>query len=93
MDGVVSSAAYDPKFGCFIRISHCAGIESIYGHLSLIGVAPGDSVNCGQPIGLSGNSGEVTAGHLHFAIRCNGQNTDPLKFLYQSILLNSNEHE
>ena len=59
-------------------LEHPQGYESMYGHLSRVIVAPGDSVRAGQVIGLSGNSGRSTAPHLHFEIRRGGQSIDPL---------------
>jgi murein DD-endopeptidase MepM/ murein hydrolase activator NlpD len=49
----------------------------MYGHLSRILVAAGDSVASGQVIGLSGNTGRSSAPHLHFEIRQRGLSLDP----------------
>jgi murein DD-endopeptidase MepM/ murein hydrolase activator NlpD len=61
-----------PTQGLWIRIRHDWGEqqwESVYVHLSQIDVVEGQSVNLGDPIGLSGNSGCSTGPHLHFEIR------------------------
>ena len=38
-------------------------------------------VKRGQVIGLSGQSGRVTGPHLHFAVRINAVQVDPLQFI------------
>lgn len=46
---------------------------SEYLHLSAFSVEPGDRVEAGEPIGLSGNTGTKTTGpHLHLQIRVSG---------------------
>jgi len=57
----------------FIRILHSDGSMALYGHLQAGGmrVRPGQAVQAGQPIGLSGNSGYSTAPHLHFVVQVN----------------------
>src|SRR5438034_3690795 len=50
----------------------------MYGHASRLLVREGDSVQAGQVIALSGNSGRSTAPHLHFEIRREGKSLDPL---------------
>jgi hypothetical protein len=68
-DGVVTVAHEDKSgYGLHIRIQH-EGFLSIYGHLSVTRVKPGDTVFAGQTIGLSGNTGNSTGPHLHFEIR------------------------
>lgn len=96
-DGRVSTTGYEPGYGLFIRVSHAGGLQSLYGHLSLIGVSPGDSVTVAEPLGLSGSTGRATGPHLHFAIIYQQQHIDPLKFLCGwkqfSELLKQPDHE
>jgi murein DD-endopeptidase MepM/ murein hydrolase activator NlpD len=80
ISGRVSSSGYDPILGNYVCISH-GKLESIYGHLSLAVVAPGEWLEAGRVIGISGNSGRTTAAHLHFALRYQGIFLDPIKFL------------
>ena len=79
-DGFVLGVGYDARLGRFIKLEH-GTIESVYGHLSVIGATAGDSVVCGQPIGLTGTTGRVTGEHLHFAIYYQHHSIDPLAFL------------
>lgn len=54
LDGVVQSCRYNPTLGLFITIDHGSSLNSIYGHLSQWLVTPGDSVNAGEAIGITG---------------------------------------
>ena len=73
--GVVKSARRNGGYGNFIEISSSdttGGGEVFYhryGHLSLIGVEPGNKVKKGQLIGFMGDTGGSTGEHLHFEIR------------------------
>ncbi|MBT2560136.1 M23 family metallopeptidase [Pedobacter sp. ISL-64] len=81
LDGIVIRSGYDPYMGLGITIGHGADIQTIYGHLSMFYVMPGDTVSASQPIGLTGSTGMVTGEHLHFAVRYAGQYLHPLRFL------------
>ncbi len=53
--------------------------ESWYGHLDQVLAQPGQKVEMGEPIALSGNTGEKTTGaHLHYEIHNFGVPVDPL---------------
>ena len=53
-----------------IHVRHADGTVGSYGHLTTNGalVVVGDRVERGQIIGLSGDSGDSTAPHLHFGV-------------------------
>ncbi|OIJ12637.1 hypothetical protein BKP37_12600 [Anaerobacillus alkalilacustris] len=55
------------------------GNAYVYGHLKEIHVSPGQRIEFGEFIGLSGNTGTSTTGpHLHFAVQTpNGEFIDP----------------
>jgi len=76
--GVVEAAGADSDYGMFVLLRHRDGYETMYGHASRVLVHEGDSVQAGQVIALSGNSGRSTAPHLHFEIRREGKSLDPL---------------
>jgi murein DD-endopeptidase MepM/ murein hydrolase activator NlpD len=81
-DGVVRITKYDRRgFGNVVVIRHPFGLETIYGHLSKIMVAPMQKVKAGDIIGLGGNSGRSTGSHLHFEIRYRGEPFDPNYFI------------
>lgn len=70
-DGVVSSARSMGGLGNAIFITHSIDgkiFTSVYGHLSSIGVSPGQTVKKGEKIGAMGNTGNSTSSHLHFEI-------------------------
>jgi murein DD-endopeptidase MepM/ murein hydrolase activator NlpD len=75
---IVRQAGEDPEYGFFVLLDHSEDYQTMYGHLSRILVTLGATVETGEVIGLSGNSGRSTAPHLHFEIRQRGQSLDPL---------------
>lgn len=81
MDGVVAGTAYEPGLGLRVVLDHTGGTKSSYGHLSQWWVCRGDSVKAGDPIGLTGATGQVTGEHLHFAIKYHNRFLNPLAFL------------
>ena len=74
----VAQAGEDPEYGLYVLLDHSEEYQSMYGHLSRILVTPNTTVESGQVIGLTGNSGRSTAPHLHFEIRQRGLSLDPL---------------
>lgn len=56
-----------------VRVLHEDGSMAVYAHLRHHGVLvrPGEQVQAGQRIGLSGNTGYSAAPHLHFAVQVN----------------------
>lgn len=64
-------------YGNMIMIDHGNGYQSLYAHLSSVGVSCGQSVLQGQVIGSAGNTGFSTGPHLHFEIRYLGGFINP----------------
>jgi len=62
-----SSRRYRP-YANFVTLAHADGMMTQYVHLVQDGsfVAVGDSVQAGQPIGISGMTGFTSSPHLHF---------------------------
>lgn len=81
--GVVTVASYDVgHYGVAVFIDHQNGYITHYGHLSKILVRVGQRVKQGQLIARSGSTGRSTGPHLHFTVKRNGVNVDPLQFLW-----------
>ena len=64
-------------YGNMVVIDHGNGYQSLYAHLSSVGVSCGQSVLQGQYIASAGNSGYSTGPHLHFEIRYLGGFINP----------------
>jgi len=80
--GTVIASGWDTTgFGNRIEIDMGNGIDTLYGHLSSLGVAVGQTVSAGQQIGLSGSTGNSSGPHLHFSVLQGGQFVNPLPFL------------
>jgi len=67
-------------YGNCIIIDHGLGLQSLYGHLSQIGVRKGESVSKGQIIGHTGATGMAGGDHLHLSILVGGQQVNPLEW-------------
>lgn len=65
-------------YGNFVVVRHDNGMETRYAHLSSVLVREGEYVSQGQPIALSGNTGNSTGPHLHFETRYMGSVVDPM---------------
>jgi murein DD-endopeptidase MepM/ murein hydrolase activator NlpD len=76
--GIVAETGEDTEYGTFVLLSHAGEYQSMYGHLSRSLVHGGQHIAAGEVIGLSGNTGNSSAPHLHFEIRRRGQAVDPL---------------
>jgi murein DD-endopeptidase MepM/ murein hydrolase activator NlpD len=56
------------SFGKWVMIQHDNGLNTMYAHLSQIGVTQGQVVATGDVIGYSGETGYATGPHLHFGV-------------------------
>jgi murein DD-endopeptidase MepM/ murein hydrolase activator NlpD len=62
-------------------VDHGSGIFTNYAHLSRIKVKPGQKIEKGQLVGLSGATGRVSGPHLHWGLKVNGVYVNPLQFV------------
>lgn len=83
-DGDIIDVGFKTDIGNYIKIKHCYGFESIYGHLSKISVKKGQHVKRSQIIGEVGATGTVTGPHLHYTLKKNNQFIDPFDFLFMN---------
>ena len=67
-------------YGNCVIIDHGMGVQSLYAHLSSIGVSVGDMVEKAQEIGRSGMTGLAQGDHLHFTQLVNGQMVNPVEW-------------
>lgn len=83
-NGTVTKAGWDDGgYGNLVIINHGNGISSCYAHCSSINVSVGQQVNAGDYIATVGSTGNSTGNHLHFEIRVNGVQVDPLQYVYK----------
>jgi murein DD-endopeptidase MepM/ murein hydrolase activator NlpD len=83
-DGIVSRAGWVGGYGNMVELNHGRGIQTRYGHLSSILVAPGAKIKRGQLIALMGSTGRSTGTHLHYEVRVEGSAINPIPFLQSS---------
>ncbi|HAY3556184.1 MULTISPECIES: M23 family metallopeptidase [Flavobacteriales] len=82
LDGIITESGWDSKGGGnYIKIKHFNRFETSYLHLSEIFYKVGKKVRAGFIIGKSGNTGNSTGPHLHFAVKEFGQSINPYHFL------------
>lgn len=82
-NGTVTYVGWYGTGGNAVLIDCGSGIMNYYYHLSGFLVDTGDVVTAGQPIALSGNTGNSTGPHLHFGVSIDGEYVDPLTYLQQ----------
>lgn len=80
-DGVIGRSGRAGGYGNLVTVNHGKGIETRYGHLSKILVAPNTRVRRGQLIGLMGSTGRSTGSHLHYEVRVDGTAVNPMPFM------------
>lgn len=81
----------DGSFGIAVCLDHGDGWYSLYAHLAVAYVRPGDWVAPGQPIGISGNTGGVPY-HLHWQLSDSwyfptdiGRSRNPLAYMEEPL--------
>lgn len=68
-------------YGNRVMIDHGNGYKTLYAHMSKIAVTVGQTVKRGNVIGQMGSTGRSTGTHLHFEIRSDAGNRDPIGVL------------
>jgi murein DD-endopeptidase MepM/ murein hydrolase activator NlpD len=80
--GLVSFAGAHQDYGLAIVIDHGHDLKTVYGHLSRLAAAVGDTIERGAVIGYTGNTGRSTGPHLHYEILVNGHPVNPRGYLW-----------
>lgn len=85
-DGVIRAVLKSKRgFGNHIIIDHGFGYTSIYAHLSDFNVKLGQKIKRGDVIGYVGNTGISVGNHLHYEIKLNGVNVDPVNYYFEDL--------
>ena len=56
------------SYGRWVLVQHGNGLSTLYAHMDLIKVREGQSVERGELLGYSGDTGFTTGPHLHFTV-------------------------
>ena len=80
-DGVVTRAEWGSGYGRVVYVKHAFDIETRYARMAKIRVKKGQRVSRGQRIGDMGNSGRSTGIHLHYEVRVNGKDVNPMIYI------------
>jgi murein DD-endopeptidase MepM/ murein hydrolase activator NlpD len=67
-------------YGKLVLVDVGAGYQTLYAHLSRIGVRTNQEVSAGEKLGIAGCTGWCTGTHLHFEVRLRGQAVSPMRF-------------
>ena len=73
-------ARYFGIYGNTVIVDHGLGLMSLSAHLSSIDVKQGQSVERGDPVGLSGATGLAGGDHLHFTTLVRGLPVNPIEW-------------
>ncbi len=85
-DGTIESVQSSKRgMGNYIIINHGFGYQSIYAHLDRFNVRAGQKVRRGDVIGYVGDTGMSVAPHLHYEIKLNNVNVDPVNYFFNDL--------
>ena len=81
LDGQVITAGRHKQYGNYVVVEHGNGVATLYAHHKLNLVHEGDIVRRGQKIAEVGRTGNATGPHLHFELKIDGLQRNPLPVL------------
>jgi murein DD-endopeptidase MepM/ murein hydrolase activator NlpD len=76
--GKVVFAGWLGIYGNCVIVDHGMGLQSLYAHLSSIGVEVGQTVELDAELGRSGATGLAGGDHLHFTMLLGGNAVTPI---------------
>ncbi|MCQ2385513.1 MAG: M23 family metallopeptidase [Clostridia bacterium] len=85
--GTVTSIWDDPMMGKCVSVNHGNGVESIYKNLGVEladGITVGKTIAAKTVLGTVGETAMVESAespHLHFEMKCDGKQVDPLSYI------------
>ena len=92
-DGIVTKASFNTAYGNMVIIDHGGGVSTLYAHGDEILVQVGQVVKRGNPVLKVGSTGYSTGPHAHFEVRINGVVTDPLPYITNGLIPESQKNE
>lgn len=78
LPGIVEFADWWSGYGRCVILKHDNDERTLYAHMDVIDVKPGQEVQIGTVLGTVGQTGVATGPHLHLEYWKNGQYVDPL---------------
>jgi murein DD-endopeptidase MepM/ murein hydrolase activator NlpD len=81
LDGLVVVSGKHKQYGNYVVVEHGNGVHTLYAHHSLNLVQEGEIVRRGQKIAEVGRTGNATGPHLHFELKIDGVQRNPLPVL------------
>ena len=83
LEGTVVFSGWTLETGYIIVLQHQQNIVSLYKHNSVLLKKEGEIVSSGEPIAITGESGEISTGpHLHFELWHNGTPVNPEDYIF-----------
>ena len=81
-DGEVQFAGWKSGYGRFVLVKHKNGLSTAYAHASKFAknLKVGSKVKQGDIIAYVGRTGHATGPHLHYEVRVNGKQVNPIEF-------------
>ncbi len=71
--GIVEKTWHDNRCGNGLKIKYANGMSAVFCHLEKSLVAKDENIAAGCAVALSGNTGNSTGPHLHYALKQNGE--------------------
>jgi murein DD-endopeptidase MepM/ murein hydrolase activator NlpD len=79
-DGTVCNIGWKSGYGKVVQIRHSSTLSTLYAHANSFakGLKIGQKVARGQVIAYVGRTGRTTGAHLHYEVKIDGKNVNPM---------------